>query len=378
MDNIFEALISELEGKKDELKHKSATVGFDGFIDKVVRVVKENKNDGYLFFPTIESFGRYILGKKNVNCSIEIVESMTKLGGNMPIVANALGNIGVDVKCIGTLGYPTIDPIFKDMENNCELYSIGQPGYSIALEFDDGKVMLGERSLLDAVDWYNIKAYIGLDQLESFFGGSDLSAMVNWGELKHASSIWKGVLDEIISMNVPDKHRLFFFDLADFSERPGNEVEYILELIGQFCKYRKTILSLNTNEALILSELFGMGVDTNDLEKLASHLYNEIEVDILTIHNPGYSIAINQEEGACIESAFTGKPKILTGGGDNYGAGFCIGQLLGMDLACSTLLGNVVAGFYVRYGHSPSIEDVLNFLCRWENKVDRNDYRRTI
>ncbi|MBZ4666213.1 hypothetical protein [Mahella sp.] len=66
------------------------------------------------------------------------------------------------------------------------------------------------------------------------------------------------------------------------------------------------------------------------------------------------------------ESAFTGEPKLLTGGSDNYGAGFCIGQLLDMDLPCSTLLGNAVAGFYVRYGRSPSVEGALSFLCRWQ------------
>ena len=50
---------------------------------------------------------------------------------------------------------------------------------------------------------------------------------------------------------------------------------------------------------------------------------------------------------------FTPKPKITTGAGDHFNAGFCIGRLLDLGLAASLQIGVATSGYYVRHAKSP-------------------------
>ena len=53
----------------------------------------------------------------------------------MPIMANALAQFGSKQNCIGSLGYPSINPLFDQMPSNCRLFSFANPGLTKALEF---------------------------------------------------------------------------------------------------------------------------------------------------------------------------------------------------------------------------------------------------
>ena len=98
---------------KANISLKEATIGIDAFVDKIDRVIQSKPlNEDYVFFKDIAGFGNHILSKSGKSCAIELKESFTKLGGNAPIMANAVGTLGIRVNCIGALGYPEIDPLF--------------------------------------------------------------------------------------------------------------------------------------------------------------------------------------------------------------------------------------------------------------------------
>src|SRR5213076_435269 len=96
--------------------------------------------------------------------NIELVGQLTKLGGNGPIMANALASFGLKVSYLGILGYPNLHPVFADFAKLAEVYSIAEPGYTDALEFEDGKIMLGKHQSLKDVNWTNIQGRFGRDK----------------------------------------------------------------------------------------------------------------------------------------------------------------------------------------------------------------------
>src|ERR1700754_4658367 len=101
------------------LRHKTITLGFDGFIDTVARVIRhKDDHQAKSYFESSQEFGQYIVEKGEKNFSLELEEFATKLGGNMPITANALSQLGPSVNCIGSLGYPNIHPVFQKMAAN--------------------------------------------------------------------------------------------------------------------------------------------------------------------------------------------------------------------------------------------------------------------
>jgi hypothetical protein len=89
--------------------------------------------------------------------NIELVSVRTKLGGNGPIMANALASFGLGVTYLGNLGYPGMHPIFEELARRAEVHSIAQPGFTDALEFNDGKIMLGKNHTLKDVNWKTSK-----------------------------------------------------------------------------------------------------------------------------------------------------------------------------------------------------------------------------
>jgi hypothetical protein len=89
----------------------------------------------------------------------ELVVKQRKIGGNGPIMANALASLGMAVTYVGNLGYPKIDPVFDEMvARMAAVHSIGEPAHTDALEFEDGKLMLGKLTPLHDANWDNLIA----------------------------------------------------------------------------------------------------------------------------------------------------------------------------------------------------------------------------
>src|SRR5216117_3390287 len=88
-----------------------AFVGLDGFVDEIIHVVDKRDNaEIYQRLPTIQALSERIGGAAGKSTNIEAVVQRTKLGGNGPIMANALARLGIKVTYVGALGYPIMHP----------------------------------------------------------------------------------------------------------------------------------------------------------------------------------------------------------------------------------------------------------------------------
>lgn len=371
MKDTRQEIINYLKENKKLIETKEATIGIDAFIDKIVRVVHSKSEDNeYVFFSDIAQFGKHLVSKSGMSCGIEINERFTKLGGNAPIMANSLGALDVNVNCIGALGYPDIDPLFTDLSPKCKLYTIGNPGYTTALEFDDGKIMLSQRDYLHKIDWSTLKDILGIDKIKEFFSTSNLIGLVNWNGMINFNNIFKGILEDILKTQKVNKHQIIFFDMADFSERTSEDIREAIELIRNFNDYNKVILGLNENEAILLYKALFPQKELIELNDLGQYLYDNIKVDALVIHTLTSSIAWEANIKVEVPSLYVKKPKLSTGGGDNFNAGLCFGQLMGLDFQGSLYTANATSGYYVRNAKSPSVDNLIETLEAWDQLIE--------
>ena len=354
-------LIQVLADCGNILNNKTVTLGFDGFIDSVARVIREKK-DGQpaLLFNNIEEFGDYILSKKGASFSLELHEQKLKLGGNMPITANAMGKFYVNVNCIGALGYPGIHPLF-DFSSACRLYSFASPGTSTALEFSDGKMMIADMGALNSTGWEEIKRVIGYEKLQHLYEESDLVCLLNWSEIDTSTNTWKGLLNDIFPLLTPKKKRIVFVDLSDCSKRSDKAVIEALGLLSQFGKYANVILSLNRNEANVIYRLLYQK-ELENLHAAGNKIFTKLNIDTLVIHTAKETVACIGGKQAFAETFYTDNPVISTGAGDNFNAGFCVAQLLQLELEDSLFLANAFSGYYVRNGISGLSQDLITFI----------------
>ena len=84
-----------------------AVLGFDGFVDEIIAVVdKRHGPDRYDPVESIAAMARKILAASGESSNYELIVKQAKLGGNGPIMANALASLGLGVTYIGNLGHP--------------------------------------------------------------------------------------------------------------------------------------------------------------------------------------------------------------------------------------------------------------------------------
>jgi sugar/nucleoside kinase (ribokinase family) len=346
------------------LKSKKVTAGFDGFIDTIVRIIKTKQDEkASILFGTIREFGEYIIEKQGSSFSLETKEPNNKPGGNMPLMANTLGRLGVHVNCVGALGYPHMHPVFKNLSSNCSMYSFADPGTSTAFEFNDGKIFLAQMGMLNTLGWNKIKEIIGLDTLMSLYSESDLLCVVNWSEIDASTDIWKGLLKDVFPEYAkPAEKQIAFFDLSDCSKRSNESISEALMLLEEFSRHTKVILGLNKNEARLIYKVLHQKNTDENLQELGEKIFEKLAIETLLLHSSKEAIAFNKEDVFSCKSFFISNPVISTGAGDNFNAGFCTAQLLQSDPESSLIFANAVSGFYVKTGVSPQLTDVIKFL----------------
>jgi len=359
--DTIKIIVSRLQEKKTTEIH--AFLGFDACIDNIVRVIKNKKeNIDPEFYTNSRQFGEFLISRENKSCGIELQTQVSKIGGNMVITGNALGNLGIQVDCVGTFGLPDILPIFNSMSSNCKLHTVGETITTTALEFNDAKVMMFDLGPYDKLEWNGIKNRLGTDQIKRLISGKQLVSFLNWSEIQNSSLIWKGILDEVISLMPPSEVRPYFFtDFSDCSRRSKEEIQLAIALLGRFKKYFKIIISLNQNEAEIIAKSLDLPDNDSD-EDFIKMLCGHCGADELVIHRTKDALAYDGISFEKCDTFFCNEPTILTGGGDNFNAGFCFARIYDFNLFQSLIVANALSGYYVRYGKSPDVDNLIEFL----------------
>jgi sugar/nucleoside kinase (ribokinase family) len=342
-----------------------AFVGLDGFVDEILHVVdKRETAEIFQRLPTIAKLAERFGAAAGKSTNVELVNVITKLGGNGPIMANALASFGMQVTYLGILGYPNLHPVFNDFSKRAEVHSIADPGTTDALEFDDGKIMIGKHSSLKQVTWENIKSRFGEEKFANKFGSADLVGFVNWTMIPYMSELWDALLAEVCP-KMKGKRRILFFDLADPEKRTREDIKRALELISKFETYFDVILGLNEKEAYEVGDVIGVKPKTASPESLAEFAIAaaaKLGIGTLVIHPVTYAVAVSGQKADVVSGPFVAKPFITTGAGDHFNSGFCLGKLLGMNNEMSLLTGVTTSGYYVRSGESPSITELAGMM----------------
>lgn len=363
--------LQELRDRRGTLSSKQAILGLDGFVDTIVTPVALRAGQGDNFTPisTIAEFGQRISAAAGKSTNIEFYPRMEKLGGNGPIMANALLAQGPQVTYIGALGAPAVHPVFADLAQRAHAVSLCAAAATTAAEFEDGKIMLGMMKSLDEITPQRIDAVIGADAWRKALGSADLVALVNWTMIPNMTVIFNDLVDRVLPQIPAKPGRVFFFDLADPEKRSAADLIYALETISKFEQFGRVTLGLNLKEAQqVYAALgFGQAAETEDgLRKQAETIRQRLDLTTVVVH-PKESAACATRDGSWwVPGPYAAKPLITTGAGDHFNAGFVAGQLMGVAPQACLTLGVSTSGHYVRTAKSPSLADLETFLANWK------------
>ncbi|MGW4032964.1 PfkB family carbohydrate kinase [Streptomyces sp. NPDC004838] len=337
----------------------SAGLGFDGFIDTIYRV----ERGGGEWYENSKDLAAFLASASGQNHSLGLTFVARKLGGNMPLFACALAHLGADVTGVGMVGAGKPHPIFA-AEPGVRWVGYEEPVETIALEFESGKLFLADTEVLEKVGWEAVADRVDAATVRAAFAGKDIVALTNWGEMRHATEIWRALIDEVL--RVPGAApKLLVVDLADGTRRSQAETDELFVLLAEAARTARVALILNEGEARLVHQRSGASGDSDvgSLDILGEGLLARLGVHEIVIRNAWASAAWSRDRGSArMPTLHTASPVVRTGAGDNFNAGYAFARAQSWDVDAALALGVSTAGAYVRTGASSSLEDVIRLL----------------
>jgi sugar/nucleoside kinase (ribokinase family) len=102
------------------------------------------------------------------------------------------------------------------------------------------------------------------------------------------------------------------------------------------------------------------------VESIARGIRESLDIHGVVVHPRTSAAACWLEGGREISTWFPGPkiddPRILTGGGDHFNAGFCLGWLAGLTIEEALCVGTATSGYYVGTAASPTRDELIGFI----------------
>ena len=327
-------------------------IGFDGFIDELYSLVKQRSSETvYEELRQMAEFGSMVQAAVGKSANMELIQKTVKAGGNGPIMANSLMTLGASVSYGGALGKPEIHPVFKDFSQACrEVHSVCDPAKTMALEFNDGKLMLCQLNDLYEINAENFKAFL-TKQVTT----ADFFCFLNWTELPNLNGVYQLVASLLDAAKPTDK-RPCFIDLADFKRRTNEDLLRAVVLMKRMSSHLDIHLGLNWSEAQQMAEFLNLeNLKSASLNDLAKDLQLELQLAAVCVHSHR-EVAAYDQAAYSVKTLYIEQPKVSTGAGDHFNAGYFRAVLQGLNLKQCLELGVLNSAHYVRRGETPSLD----------------------
>lgn len=344
----------------------SVAIGFDGFVDEMIRLVDERQSlDSYTPVPTISAFGALVTQAAGHSSLREIVVTAVQPGGCAINMGDGLAAVGVPVDAFATLGeppHPAFTPITARFR---QTHSWGrEPGRTLAYEFADGKLMFSSVTQLAEFTPEKVGALLADGRYAAACREARLIALTDWTLYPHMTAVWQ-LLQQEVFRHLPHRPR-FFIDLVDPSSRSANDVRAMLRALANIEIAGALTLGLNGNEANIVARLLDLPTCTESaLEStlhLAVSLRHRLGISEVVIHHIRCAAVSGENGDAVLAGPFCPQPRKSTGAGDRFNAGFALGHLLALTPAQRLLCACAASGFFVREASSSSLVELADFM----------------
>jgi len=368
-DPKLSLLSAALRDRAGAISQLSVAVGFDGFVDEIISVVKERQDlDHYTPEKDISAFGDRIKGAAGKSSLTEIVVHRMDPGGCAVNLGDGLSALGFSLDCFATLGQPR-HAAFEAFASQCRsCHSWGrEPGRTLAFEFPDGKLMFSAVAQLAEFTPELLDQTLADGAYAGACAQASLIALTDWTLYPHMTACWRKLQKTVYASL---KHRPFFYiDLVDPSSRCEADVRAMLAAVPDFEKAGPTVLGLNGTEANVVARTLGQpAVHDESLPAIvaqAEGIRQRLGISQVVTHCVKMAASATLRGALGVHGPYCAQPKKSTGAGDRFNAGYVCGLMLGFGAEDCLNLGSAASGFFVRQARSATTAELAGFVEDW-------------
>ena len=297
--------------------------------------------------PTLSLFSNRVLQASHRSANIEIVRQEQTIGGNGPLLAQALLSMGIPSTLIGSCDHPLFHPLRK---GGVALHPLSSPGLTSALEFTDGKLMLGEMGELNTLTIEEAMERLPKHLISSLLPKIEILATVNWTMVPLVEQFWNFLLKNgrLFHTNRPT----LFVDLADPAKRPVADLSRCLTCLQKLQSFCQVVVGLNGSESNQIGAALSLPHSAS-LKRRAEGILEALQISSVIIHTHSEAITATPNGIFSKTIARIAHPARLTGAGDIFNAGYIV-SLLRHDPPKGCLQSAVAASReFVRTGRIP-------------------------
>jgi hypothetical protein len=171
---------------------------------------------------------------------------------------------------------------------------------------------------------------LSLDALSELVSQAGLIAFLDWGIIFSMTEIMNEFLHQI-GDHLPGPRKPIFIDTADPTKTSEADIRRFVEILLRLADKFEVYLGFNLRESTFIARVLGLKkpAANSSLDVLAysKELRELLRIDGVVIHWSRYAPGNDSDSAACVEAPFTDNPKISTGAGDHFNAGFCLSGL---------------------------------------------------
>lgn len=330
--------------------------GFDGYLD-ILRELRQEASTGVERITSLEVVGNRILEAVDADSSLSFGWQTTgkRAGGHVCHLSRAYDNLGYDPTLVGTLGDP-VRPFFEERFGHLDLHSLGEPGTTDAVEFNDGKLLMTEGGDIESVDWDWLVDRVGQDTLSNVLDGAQLLGIGYWAMIVGLPEILDGIRERLWpTLADPPEHVIV--DPADIRRLASEDVRTVADATDRLAAVTDLTVSANRVETQALTEILCEQA-SEDLVENTRRVFDALDVDRVVSHSVNQSCCVSADGTTRVSVEPVTEPSLTTSAGDHFNAGFSLGLVTGLSESASLVSGNAFARRFVETGRTPEYDEL--------------------
>ena len=336
-------------------------LGCDGFVDETYEIVEERKSlTEFTAIEHLKQFGELLVERADGGVGVELVPKRRCEGGFGINSGRIAAILGLKPRLPGLYGKTSLDPAFVEFEDSCDIYSMGDPALTIAIEFGDGKLLMTNLEAVSSLTWADFETHFSEEQRKELFSDVDILGLGYWSLTADFDGFFQGFMQQYETLTPP---RRMFFDFADIKKKSSESFVKSLEMIKAYNSKIPMTFSLNEHEVLELCSRVGIERPELNPATIGATLKvarEKIGFDELVVHTPEFAAASSAKDGEAyaIQERQT---KVIrsAGAGDSFNGGYMCASLGDLPLKERLVMANAATAFFVTHATGPTKEELI-------------------